>query len=110
MNNGDIWIAESAARLVHGAGLAARDGADDGAAAQQLAEAARLLERAAPRAAKCGTKGHPWASEIRAALGERHELTVAGPRSSAGTGADQASEAWLDALPKTDCFLVCAGT
>ena len=65
MNHGDIWISESAARLVHGAALAACDDEDgDG----WITDAAQLLERAAARAeGTFGPEGHPWAAEIAAA-------------------------------------------
>lgn len=71
VNYGDIWIAETAARLVHGAGLIARDGAADGEGEAYIADAARLLERASERADESGAfgpDGHPWASEVDAAL------------------------------------------
>ena len=49
VNNGDIWIAEAAARLVHGAELSTRGGADDAdAAARQLDEAATSIAITAP--------------------------------------------------------------
>jgi len=67
VNYGDIWLAEAAARLVHGAQLAARG--EDGA--PWVAEAARLLARAEERSEESGAfgpDGHPWASEIDAAL------------------------------------------
>ncbi|MEM6532549.1 MAG: hypothetical protein AAF654_07990 [Myxococcota bacterium] len=68
VNYGDIWLSESAARLVHGAELVARD---DGDGAQWILEAEGLLEKAGARADDAevfGPGGHPWASEIRAAI------------------------------------------
>lgn len=65
VNYGDIWIAEAAARLLHGATLDAKEGAP------WVAEAARLLEQAEERATESGVfgpAGHPWAAEVDAAL------------------------------------------
>ena len=72
VNHGDIWIAEAAARLVHAAELDARGAVDAADVAQQLGEATRLVEKGAARAAEggyFGPEGHPWAAEIRDALG-----------------------------------------
>lgn len=91
VNYGDIWLAESAARLVHGAELAAGNEAKPRDAARWIAEAARLLERSATRAEEAGVfgpEGHPWASEIGAAL--------ASYRSLQDSGTDAAD--WLEAL------------
>ncbi len=77
VNFGDIWFSESAARLVHGAELAARNGTEDGDAAEWIAEAARLLERGVSRtdeAGYFGPEGHPWAAEIGAALDSYRNL------------------------------------
>mmetsp|Transcript_77932 Transcript_77932/g.215426 ORF Transcript_77932/g.215426 Transcript_77932/m.215426 type:complete len:572 (-) Transcript_77932:92-1807(-) len=97
VNNGDIWIAESAARLVHGVELALSGGADDVDVAGELTEAARLLEKGAARAAegRCfGSKGHPWASENSMALAEYRGLS------------DNRAMAvnWLDAFKKRTIF------
>ena len=71
VNYGDIWMAEAAARLIHGAQLAARDGAEDGEASQWIEQVARLLDKSIERvedAGAFGPGGHPWASELDAAL------------------------------------------
>ncbi|MGF1469570.1 MAG: hypothetical protein ACFCGT_25900 [Sandaracinaceae bacterium] len=97
VNCGDIWLAESAARLVHGAELAARHGAQGGDGARWIAEAERLLERGVTRADEArifGPEGHPWASEIGAAL--------ASYRSLRDSGTDVAD--WLDALKLRTAF------
>lgn len=81
VNHGDIWLAESAARIVHGAELAADDEAEPREAAPWLAEAARLLEKSVTRSAEAGAfgpEGHPWASEIGAALASYRELQESG--------------------------------
>lgn len=81
VNHGDIWLTESAARLVHGARLAARPDADDRVAAPFLAEATRLLELGVERADEgryFGPEGHPWASEIAAAITAYHRLLESG--------------------------------
>lgn len=69
VNHGEIWISEAAARLVYGAELAAR--AEDGEGSRWIAEAAELLDKAAARANEgrtFGPEGHPWASEVGAAI------------------------------------------
>jgi len=89
VNYGDIWLAESAARLVHGAELAAAAKADD--AARWIAEATRLLEKCEARADEAGVfgpEGHPWAAETRA--------TLASFRGLQASGTDVAD--WLEAL------------
>ncbi|BBM83368.1 hypothetical protein [Candidatus Uabimicrobium amorphum] len=71
VNFGDIWFSESAARLIHGAELAAQNSTEDSDGTQWIAEAARLLERGMTRTEEAGyfgAEGHPWASEIAAAL------------------------------------------
>jgi hypothetical protein len=91
VNYGDIWLAESAARLVQGAELRARYGPNARDAAHWIAEAARLLERGAARADDAGIfgpEGHPWASEIGAALSSYRSLQ--------DSDADMAD--WLEAL------------
>lgn len=91
VNYGDIWLSESAARLVHGAGLAARGGAEKGDGARWVAEAARLLEKCVARADEArvfGPEGHPWAAELGAALAAYHRLQ--------DRGAD--TTAWREAL------------
>jgi hypothetical protein len=88
VNYGDIWLSDAAARLVHGAELAARGHADG---ARWVADAARLLERGVARAderGELGPGGHPWASEIGAAL--------AAYRSLQRSGTDPAG--WLEAF------------
>ena len=79
----------------HGTELGARDGVDAAGVAQQLDEAARLLEKA--RAAEghfCGPEGHPWACETGAALAEYRGLRE--------KGAD--ATAWRDALKERQAF------
>ncbi len=91
VNYGDIWLSESAARLVHGAELAARNGAEDSDGARWISEAARLLKRGVARADEgriFGPGGHPWASEIDEALAAYHSLQ--------DSGSDTAD--WLEAL------------
>jgi hypothetical protein len=69
VNHGDIWLAESAARLVHGVELAMGDHANSDHAARSIAEAARLLEKCVDRADESGVFGaerHPWAAELEA--------------------------------------------
>ena len=68
VNYGDIWISESVARLIYGAGLDAEEEAEE-----WIAEAERLLERGMERSGESGVftaRGHPWGSEIRSALVE----------------------------------------
>jgi len=98
VNNGDIWVAEAAARLVCTAQLATCDGADADVA-PQLDVAARLLEKAAARAAEgrswnSGLEGHPWASEMSSAVTQYRGLRE--------SGADATN--WLDALKKRTMF------
>lgn len=91
VNYGDIWLAESAARLLHGAELATGKEAKPGDAAPWIAEAARLLERSATRveeAGDFGPEGHPWAAELRAALASFHGLQASVTDAAA----------WLEAL------------
>ena len=91
VNNGDIWFSEAAARLVHGAELAARDPADDGDSKRWIADATRLLEQGVARAEEgemFGPDGHPWASEIESALLSYRNLP----------GDDGASAEWLRAF------------
>ena len=91
VNYGDIWLAESVARLVHGAQLDARDHGGDSEGAQWIAEAAQLLERCVARAEESevfGPEGHPWASEVGAALASYRQLR--------DSGADTTE--WLEAL------------
>jgi len=81
VNFGDIWISESAARLIHGAELSTRGGADDGDGTLWIAEAARLLKRGMARSEEAqifGPQGHPWASDIGAALAAYHSLQDSG--------------------------------
>lgn len=81
VNYGDIWLSESAARLVHGAQLEARNGAERGEGAQWIAEAERLLARGVARADESGAFGpgrHPWAFEIGAALASYRRLRSSG--------------------------------
>ncbi|MEM6533943.1 MAG: hypothetical protein AAF654_15080, partial [Myxococcota bacterium] len=77
VNYGDIWLSESAARLVHGAELAALNPAEDHERERWITESTRLLERAVARADDAGvfgTDGHPWASEIQAAFDAYQDL------------------------------------
>jgi len=82
VNYGDIWLSEAAARLIHGAELAAGEGANDGGGARWIAEVAQLLERGMARANDSdvfGPAGHPWAAEIGAALDSYRGLRAGGP-------------------------------
>jgi hypothetical protein len=91
VNYGDIWLSESAARLIHGAELGARGGIKDGDAALWVAEAARLLEKGVVRANEggdFGPEGHPWAAELRVALASYRSLQ---------TGSTDATD-WLKAF------------
>ncbi|MEM7698738.1 MAG: hypothetical protein AAF236_10075, partial [Verrucomicrobiota bacterium] len=54
INFGDIWFTESAARLVHGAGLLALGGANVREGKQWIAESARLLELGEERTEEAG--------------------------------------------------------
>jgi hypothetical protein len=54
VNYGDIWLAESAARLVHGAELRAQSRTEESGGAQWIAEAAQLLVRCQARADEAG--------------------------------------------------------
>ena len=81
VNFGDLWISESAARLVHGAELAARNKPDDVGGTWWISEAARLLEKGVARVNEShafGSEGHPWASEIGEALAAYHSLQDSG--------------------------------
>ncbi|MEM8610210.1 MAG: hypothetical protein AAGF92_24185 [Myxococcota bacterium] len=105
VNYGDIWLAEAAARLVHGAELAARNGAVDSEGARWIAEVERLHAMCVARADEGGVfgpDGHPWASELGAALASYRGLE--------DSGAD-ATE-WLEALKSRTvywCAQVLAG-
>ena len=71
VNYGDIWLSESAARLVLGARLAAQEGAEQGEGAAEIAESQQLLARAMTRVDEAGVfgpQGHPWAFELGVAL------------------------------------------
>lgn len=97
VNNGDIWIAEAVARLVHGAELATRGGVNDADVSRQLVEVEQLLEKGSARAAEsdyCGPGGHPWAIELLAALAEYRGLRA--------SGAD--ARPWLETLKKRTVF------
>lgn len=81
VNHGDIWMAEAAARIVHGAELAAGKGASHDEAALWINEAARLLQKSVDRSRESGAfgpEGHPWASEIGTALVSYRNLREAG--------------------------------
>ena len=72
VNYGDIWISESVARLIYGAGIDVEDEAEE-----WVAEAARLLEMGMERATESGiftAQGHPWGSEVRDALIEYQSM------------------------------------
>ena len=71
VNYGDIWISESAARLIHGATLVARDPGDSEGGAAWIVDATELLKRGESRANEAGVfgpVGHPWARELGEAL------------------------------------------
>ena len=72
VNYGDIWISESAARLICAGSLESQEETDTIDRAAWIAESRRLLERAMRRANESGVfeaQGHPWANEISAAIG-----------------------------------------
>ena len=96
VNYGDIWLSESAARLVHGAELRLRNRAEDGDGSLWVAEAAQLVERGAARAMEggIGVDGHPWASEIRKAIDMYRSLQE--------DGADATS--WLQTLKQRTVY------
>ena len=67
VNYGDIWLAEAVARLIHGAELAQHGNEEPG----WLAKVAELLDKCVERSEESGVfgaAGHPWASEVSAAL------------------------------------------
>lgn len=79
VNNGDIWLAEAAARSFLGAAKEARDDAVeiDG---RWIAEVEALLEKSARRAEEggmFGPTGHPWGADIAAALDAYRSLVRA---------------------------------
>lgn len=83
VNCGDIWITESAARLIHGAELVARGGDSASEGERWIAEAERLLEQGTARADEArifGPGGHPWASEIDDALVSYRSLQDSGTK------------------------------
>lgn len=84
LNNGDIWIAEAAARIVLGA---EREGRGEDSA-HEFAEASHLLDAAAGRWAD-----HPWVKENRTALAEYRALPSAGH-----------AAAWLSAFKERVAF------
>ena len=86
VNFGDIWLSESAARLVHGAELAARDGTEDSEAERWVSEAERLLALSVKRVADAhafGPGGHPWGSELGEALAAFRNLQASGSDTTA---------------------------
>ncbi|MEM6733049.1 MAG: hypothetical protein AAF658_15940, partial [Myxococcota bacterium] len=104
VNHGDIWISESAARLVHGAELLARNGSQNREGEIWIAKAEALLDKAVARADDAGVfgpKGHPWAAEITEALVAYRNLKVG------------CSTEWLEAFKLRTvywCAQVLAGT
>ena len=97
VNYGDIWITESAARLVHGAELAAEGGGSASEGERWIAEAERLLEQGKARANEArifGPGGHPWASEIDDALVSYRSLQDSGTET-----AD-----WLEAIKSRTAY------
>ncbi len=91
VNYGDIWLSESAARLVCGAELNARDGMKDSEGSLWIKEASTLLAKGAARAETARTflpNGHPWASELEEAFASYGNLVE--------TGADTGD--WLKAF------------
>jgi len=96
VNYGDIWLSEAVARLVHGARLA-REGAEGGEAARWIDEAERLLARAVARADEAqvfGREGHPWVTEVEAALAVYRRMQK--------TDAD--TTGWLEALESRTAY------
>lgn len=81
VNYGDIWLAEAAARLVRAAEFSARS--PDGA--RYLADAETLLKKCVERAEESrafGPSGHPWATEVDAALDSFRSLRQSGADTS----------------------------
>lgn len=71
VNFGDIWFSEAAARLAYGAGLVASEQSDAEDGERWIAEAEQALGKGVARTAEAGvfgSKGHPWAVELGAAL------------------------------------------
>ena len=92
VNHGDIWLSEAVARLIHGAESVAEDNET-----RWLTEVAQLLEKCAARADESGmfgSGGHPWASEIGAALTTYRNLR--------DSGTDTAG--WLEDLKKRTLY------
>ncbi|MEM9825539.1 MAG: hypothetical protein AAF958_03060 [Planctomycetota bacterium] len=86
VNFGDLWFSESAARLVHGASLVAREATQDGEGLEWIAKAERLLKRGVERTAEAdyfGPEGHPWAREIGDAIATFRKLHDSGTDTSA---------------------------
>ena len=82
VNYGDIWMAEAAARLVHGADLAGHGEASGEQSRSWVTEAERVLGKALTRSTEAqvfGATGHPWAAEIREAVAAYHALQGADP-------------------------------
>ena len=106
VNYGDIWIGEAAARLVHGAELIALGGSDAEKGTLLISQATRLLNKGVARANESkafSTGGHPWASEISAALTTYKEFYERGSDTSD----------WLEAFKSRTlywCAQVLAGT
>ncbi|MFN3199566.1 MAG: hypothetical protein ACE366_14265 [Bradymonadia bacterium] len=95
VNYGDIWLSESAARLVHGATLTAHSGTDAQEGRAWIAEAERLLARCVARSGEArvfGPEGHPWAAELSATLRAYRDLE------------DDAVADWLDALKQRTIY------
>ncbi|MEM1349158.1 MAG: hypothetical protein AAGI01_11415 [Myxococcota bacterium] len=79
VNYGDIWMSESAARLMHGAELLALGGSQQRQGAQWVAEAARVLEKAVERSGEeFGAEGHPWVAELVEAFSTYRNLRRSG--------------------------------
>ena len=81
VNYGDIWLAESAARIVIGVTIATGNESKPDEAARWFTDATQLLQKCEARSeesAAFGPAGHPWASEVRAALDTYHVLQKSG--------------------------------
>jgi hypothetical protein len=104
VNHGEIWLAEAAARLKLGAERQAQDGAGE-APGRWIAEVEALLDKSASRVEEgglFGPEGHPWGSDIAAALDSYRSLTQV----QGGRGPIRGPEvtAWLEAFESRTAY------
>jgi len=81
VNYGDIWLSESVARLIHSIELAACDEGKDSDEGQWLGKVTGLLDKSVKRSDESGvfgSVGHPWASEVGAAIASYRNLRNSG--------------------------------